>query len=180
MSKFEELCKLYEIDLKNWTKYKEECFLFAQKLVGGFVNYCDLPQSQLKILSINGREENPYNISNIPHSIELNNDTYWHLWIAITIYPGSSMMYPQQSIVIKFRFKKENGKFIVKINPGATPNDEAHKIDITSELDFETFYNFLFQKILDFLENSLQKFLEGKLETKFFGFTLNSAFETAE
>lgn len=174
MKKFEEICEAYERHLTNSQGYKDRSIDFAKNLVNGFMSYCEIPKEQLKIQKVDEEREEDYHPDRLVNLMEIKDDSFCHLWIRLIVYPGSSMMVPKNSILIKFRFKEEGSNFILKLNPGLTFKDQGYKISSESDTSYSNFqevYNFISDTIYNNFENGLERFLAEEAQDRIFGYS---------
>lgn len=165
MSKFDELCGAYKTSREKYFAYRDESYSFAQALVGGYINYLEVPKEQFKFIPLDKDPEKNTTYT-LLGAIHLADDAHWHLGFQIILYSEPNAQ-PQQPVLIKFMFKKVGDRvFNVKISE----DDSGHEIDASSNSDFEGFFDFLQRQIKNHFENSLQDFLEESAPLRTIGF----------
>jgi hypothetical protein len=164
MSKFDELCKAYTKSRNDYFVYQDESFKFALKLANEFIDYFGIPKEQIKYIPANKEPVEDTNYT-IWGSIHLDNDTFWHLGILLTLYEKPNI-YPNQPIKIVIKFKKDNSVFIVKIKN----SEQEFKINPLIKTDYYVFYDHIYDGIKIMFNDQLQQFLKESSSIKTFGF----------
>ena len=164
MSKFEELCKAYATSRKNYFDYRETCSKFAHTLVRGMVDYFGCPKGQVKFIPLN-KEVESGSIYTVMGAIHLDDDTFWHLGVRLTLYKAPNI-FPHQPFLLRLLIKKVDDYFTVKLRTEG-PEFKVHE-DKPDE--FNSFYEFIFDLIKEDLEKGLQRFLEQNETVRKIGF----------
>lgn len=169
MSKFEELCQSYAISQKKYREYEQDCMSFIQKFYNGFIAHAEIPREQIYLVPLH-EEPTPGSMYSPLGAMNLEDDTYYHLGVVLTVYTAPKQ-FPQQSLQIHLQVKKTDGVFLVKI----TTDDEPVKIALENQQDYIGVYDKIISLIKDHFENGLQKFLEGIPDPiQKIGFTINA------
>ncbi len=165
MSKFGELCKSYKTSRDNYFSYRDESVGFARELMDKYIEYLQVPKENFKFVPLD-KDPKPDTRYSLFAAIHLNNDSFWHLGLQITIYSALNE-FPQQPILVRFMFKKtDKNTFSIKISE----QDSGHSICRENESDFSEFFEFLQSQIRDNFENGLQEFLEQSAPIRTIGF----------
>jgi len=165
MSKFGELCHAYKVSRDKYFSYRDESFEFARELIGLYTEYLAIPKEQFKFIPLD-EEPTPNSTYSLFGAIHLNEDTYWHLGLQITIYTSPNI-FPHQPIMIRFMFKKsQDNKYFVKISD----SDPGHNIEQGNKPQFIAFFDFLQDQIRSHFEDGLQEFLEQSAPLRTIGF----------
>ncbi len=137
MSKYQELCQLFETEVRSFYAHKDESIDFARALVHGVADSLGVPRENWQVLPKDPDPDRRYTIAGALH---LGGDTYWHLYLEIEI--------TYQPFVFRFMFKKQDAVFNVKM----FPNGPEYSINPQSEEDWSEFYEYVFQEIRDLLD----------------------------
>ena len=164
MSKFDELCKSYSDARKYYFDYQESCFQFAGKLVKILVDYIEIPKEQIDFVPLK-EDIKPNTKYSIPGSMHLDDDSYWHLGIKITVYEKKNIC-PHQPLLVRILIKKKDSSYIVKLGIDGEPIIIRPDIDD----DFNIFSESLYKLLKNVYEGRLQKFLEKEEVVKRIGF----------
>lgn len=164
MSKFSEMCQAYANSRQTYFEYRERCYSHFMKLGFGFAGYCEIPESQVRFIPLKEeyKSDRQYTLAGATH---LDEDTYWHLGIKITLYEDPST-YPQQAMLIRLCVKELNGKIFVRIGL----NDKPVEIDLSDETQCVALYENIINQIKAAFQNELQAFLEKSSPLKKIGF----------
>ena len=165
MTKFDTLCTAYKTSRKTNFSYRDEGINFARELIAKYIKFLEVPEDYFRFVPM---DETPK--SNTTYSlfgaIHLNDDTYWHLGLQLTLFTAPNE-YPRQPILIVFRFKQiADKKFEVKISE----EDSGHQISCGIESEFNDFFEFLQKQIVASFEDGLQEFLEQSAPLRTIGF----------
>lgn len=177
MTKFDEMCKAYELYLNNFDTYQNECTSFAKDMIEKLINYYGIPRQQIKIQKVDEELEADYNPAILGNFVKLELGGFCHVWVKLIVVSHSSIITSQQSILIKFRFKKEANNIILDLNSERASEYPGYKIGLDSDrnfLDFQKVYDFIFDNICHNFENELENFLRGEVQNRVFGYSLNS------
>lgn len=164
MSKFDEMCAAYTMSRKNYFEYQKRCLKHFDTLIKGFIKYCDIPKEQVRFEPCDKVPEKNARYTLIG-SIHLNDDTFWHLGMVITLYEKPNV-YPHQSLLIILCIKENNGKVFLKV----TPEDKQQQIDLLDEKQCSALYDRLIEGVKSYYQNGLQRFLKGPESIKKIGF----------
>ena len=164
MTKFDELCQAYATSRKNYFDYRNACHDFISRLVKKTIKYLEIPEEQVKLIPLSEevKDQCDYSISEAMH---LDEDTFWHIGIKITLYEQPDIV-PHQPVLIWLMVKKNDGSFLVKLGPGS----KDFMIRPNEEKDYIHFIDTVFLSIKNSFELELQHFLEGEEKTRRIGF----------
>lgn len=155
MSKFEELCKIYDSARGSYVDYQRVCHDFASRLVKSMIDYFQGPEGAVTFIPLQGEPE-PEKTYTLMGAMHLDKDTFWHLGVVVTLYPRPGIFLPHRRNLLCFLIKKVEDYFIVKLSH----LKEEFKIHRDKPDEFNPFFEFVFEKIKESYENSLQRFLE--------------------
>lgn len=168
MSKFEDLCNSFEKSRNTYFEYRDESFGFAGELISQYVQYLEIPKEQFKFIPLD-EQPAPNTTYSLFGATHLNDDTFWHLGLQITLFSDPNT-YPHQPILIRFMFKKSKKDiFVVKISE----DDEGHLIERGNSPQYVKFFEFLQKQIRSNFEDGLQEFLEQSAPLRTIGFMQN-------
>ena len=166
MSKFEDLCRAYAISRKSYFDYRDACLKFGTNLVNGMMRYFQCPKEQVQFIPL--KEVIPPGLtSNLLGAMHLDDDTFWHFGLGITLYEAPNI-FPQETVLLRVLMKKTHGYFIVKLGT----RGEEFKIHGDKPDDFTVFYEFVFSQIKESYEKGLQRFLEQEETSRKIGFNV--------
>lgn len=155
MTRFEGLCQSYKISQQKYREYEKACEGFIQELYGGFITYAEIPRGQVRLIPLH-KEATKGSLYSAMGAMNLENDTYFHLGLELTVYLAPKT-FPQQGLLLHLRIKQNKEGFVVKI----TSDDEPTCVRAGNQQDLEGIYNKILDLITDHFENGLQKFLDG-------------------
>ncbi|MBU2840921.1 hypothetical protein HF670_15600 [Acidithiobacillus thiooxidans] len=167
MTKFLDLCNSYKISRETYFKYRDRSFLFARELIRRYADYLGIPEEQLRLVPLN-EEPNPNKTYSLFDAIHLNDDSFWHLGLQITIFTAPNQ-YPRQTLLITFLFKETDSGFRILISE----DDPGHIINTGNESEFLAFFDFLQDTIQQNFETGLQRFLDTSAPLRTIGFIQN-------
>lgn len=167
MTKFEELCNSYRLSRKKYFDYKNECVNFAEKLVNGMIAHFECPKEQIKYFSPKDQViPDNYSFQSLRGLMTLEDDTFWHFQIGLTLYESPEIITPREIVTIHILLKKVCESFIVKINTF----EEKFEIYSNKPADFKNFYEFIFNKIKEDHEKDAAIFYEKTDSVRKIGF----------
>lgn len=165
MTRFDELCFAYRTSREKFFSYREDGFMFAGDLVSRYQKFLGVTNDCFVFVPTD-KPAKPETTYTLFGAIHLNDDTYWHLGLQFTLFTAPNA-YPQQPVLIVFRFKKiGEKKYHVKISE----EDSGHEITCGNEAEFNAFFDFLQQQIVAHFEDGLQEFLEQSAPLRTIGF----------
>lgn len=167
MIKFDELCKAYVISRKNYFDYQFESARFIKNIIDNIIKYLEIPKEQIKLIPLD-KEPEPNSKYTVQGAMHLNDDTFWHTGIQVTLYEAPNIS-PQQPVLIRLMVKKSENIYLVKIDP----DEEGHKINPESNEDIQNFIDYISERIENIFKEGLQKFLEESASLKTIGFKRN-------
>jgi len=150
MSKFEELQNAYTKSREEIQEYENDCKTFAEKIIGGLVNYLEAPKENFQYLPLNIDEEIKKNY-HYAMEIELEEDTYFHVRFRIHFNELAA-------VAFTFLIKKDDNHFIIR----GYEKDIEHKIDPDNETDYTNFYEYIFQQLKEYYKTGFQNWLKGE------------------
>lgn len=169
MTKFDELCSAYKKSRENYFSFRDDGFEFARELMSRYKAFLGVPSDYFHFLPTD-QPVKPGTTYSIFGAIHLNDDTYWRLGLRLTLFSAPNE-YPQQPVLVIFRFKKtDEKKYQVKISE----EDLGHEISCGNETEFKAFFEFLQQQIVAHFEAGLQEFLEQSAPLRTIGFVQTS------
>jgi len=151
MSKFDEICQVYQKARREFLDYEETCRRFARELVDGMIDYFEWPRDQ-EITFIQLGEE--INLSSrfyaLAGAMRMDDQSFWHFGVELTV-EESTGSYPQR-FLMSFFIKKTGPHFIVKLGPTGS----EIKIHENRRGNLEPFYDAVFVQIAEFFMKSYQ------------------------
>ncbi len=133
-------------------------------VVNGFIEYCGIPPNQILFLPCD-KEPDENSRYTMPGAMHLDEDTYWHLGLQITLYEKPNI-FPHQPIFFKICVKDKDGDLFVKLDQ----EKEPQKINLSSRDDLNVFFDKLVSLIIRYFKEGLQEFLEKETIIKKLGF----------
>lgn len=151
MSKFDEICQLYQRARKEFKVYEETCRHFAKELIDDMIDYFQWPREQEITFLQLGEEINPNNrFYALAGAMRMDDESFWHFGVELTVEePGGS--YPL-SFLMSFFIKKVGPHFVVKLGPAG--NEIKIHQDRRGELG--PFYDAVFVQIAEFFLKDYQ------------------------
>ncbi|WP_017319098.1 hypothetical protein [Mastigocladopsis repens] len=160
MSKFNELCKLYNWSHTEMSDYLESCLQFVQNLIIGLEVYLECPAKRVLFRDKMG-EDKP-----LTEALYLQ-DGFWHLDTTITMCSESAYRlraaaftrcyYPRQTILLPLVMKKiTTDSFMI----GIDGYSEYFTINAHDQSSFVLFYEFVYEAIKAYYENIFQLIIE--------------------
>ncbi len=160
MSKFQELCYIYNRAHTQMSDYLESCVQFIQKLIAGMEVYLECPEKRIHYRNKEGEEKS------LRESIYLENE-FWHFNTVITMCPESAYRvrattfarcyYPRQTIVLPLVMKRVTAELFVV---GLDNNLGHFTINVNDKSSFEAFYEFIFEAIQEYYTNIFKNIME--------------------
>ena len=163
MTKFDELCQAYANSRKNYFNYQSSCHEFISRLIKKIIKYLEIPEEQVKVIPLHQEAKDQCDYS-VTEAMHLEDDTFWHIGLLITLYAEDSL--PRQPVLIWLITKRNNDLFLVKLGPAS----KEFAVHPNEEQDYINFIDHLFLNIKDSFELGLQHFLEGQENTRRIGF----------
>lgn len=167
MTKFSDLCTSYKTSRETYFEYRNRSYDFASELIRRYVQFLGIPNEQFRFVPLD-EVPKPNTTYTLFGAIHLNDDSFWHLGLQITIFTAPNE-YPQQPLLIKFLFKEAENGFRILISE----DDPGHIIHLGNESEFLAFFDFLQHTIQQSFETGLQRFLEQSAPLKTIGFIQN-------
>jgi hypothetical protein len=154
MTKFEEMCAALATGRKNWIDYHSRCAARYAKLVGGFIAYCQIPDSQIKVVPVdqNGvaKDEKGRTYS-VPGAMEWNSDNRrWSLGVRLKLRESPNS-FPEHPVLLVLYIWEKGEKVFVQYDAGG----EEQEIDVDSEKDRAAFYDFIVDRIKTYYSTSI-------------------------
>ncbi len=156
MSKFQEMCKAYHQAQLEFKRFQNASVVFAEELWKRMIAYFDVPISQTTLYEIN--EQGGFEVANPPFGnfLRLRDDGFWEFGIGITVYESKDA-YPRDNVLLYLLVRRDlHGAYQVKL-AGAQGVFTIHD---SNEAEYEAFFNFIFQTILDSYQTGLARLLE--------------------
>jgi len=164
MSKFDELCQVYAGSRKAYTDYRDTCFAFAQSLVEALIGYLEIPEGQIGFVPVN-REPDPAALYTLPGAMHLDEDTFWHFGVVITLADPSGGC-PPQAVLLKLQLKQHEDAFGVRLGQ----DDEDFWVRPGYPQEMAAFMDHVFTAVKGSYERGLQQFLD-QASTRKIGFS---------
>lgn len=164
MNGFEEMCAAYARSRVTYFGYREKCFNYMGSLVSEFIRHCGIPEEQIRFVPDN-EEPKENTLYSLPGAMHLDEDTFWHVGLRITLYEKPNV-FPHQPVLLVICVKEMDGKLLVKVGAKA----EAKEVDLTDKNQRETLFRQMIGTVINFFEGSLQEFLEKEAPLKTIGF----------
>ena len=165
MTNFNTLCSAYKTSRETYFSYRNEGLDFARELIAKYIKYLEVPEDFFRFVPTDETPK-PDSTYSLIGAIHLNDDTYWHLGLQLTLFTAPNE-YPRQPILIVFRFKKiADSKYEIKISE----EDSGNQISPGVESTFNDFFEFLQTQIVASFENDFQEFLEQSAPLRTIGF----------
>jgi hypothetical protein len=171
MSKFEEVCRVYQQSRQKFLEYEVECRNFARTLIDGIIDYFEWPHTQEITYIQLGEEINPNDrFYALAGAMQMDDESFWHFGVElIAEEPGGSHPMP---FLMSFFIKKVGPNFIVKLGP----QGKAIRIPENKTDDLGPFYEVIFQQIMQFFSKEYQDAITNQTtEPKFIMLTNNLA-----
>lgn len=168
MTKFEELCQAYTNSRKYYFDYRDSCYQFTGGLMGKISSRLGIPMEQLEFIPLK-EEPKPNTKYSISGAMHLDDDTYWHIGIRITLYEKPNIL-PHQPVLVRILIKKKDNIFTVRLGPAG----EVFPIRQEVEEEYNTFIDAMFSLIKNGFETGLQRFLEKREIVKKIGFDIST------
>lgn len=159
MSKFKNLCQIYNQSHSEMSEYLESCVQFAETLMKGLEVYLDAPTKRITYRDRQGEEKT------LREALCLK-DGVWYFDVALTMCPESAYRlraaefarcyYPRQTVLLSFVIKKITvDTFLVGLEnyPTQFTVDAKEQNSLTKLYEFvvnvlEAYYKHIFQIIL--------------------------------
>jgi hypothetical protein len=153
MSKFEELCQIYNRSYDEIYDYLEDCVQFVENLMKGMEDYLEYPEKRIQYKNKVGEDKS------LREAMYLENG-FWHFDTAITMCRENAYRrrsatftrcyYPRQTVLLPFITKRLNTNlFLVGLD--GYPNNFT--IDLNDKRSFYVFYDFVFEKVKEYYQN---------------------------
>ena len=160
MSKFEELCEFFNTSVDHYIKYRDDCHDFSASFFNDLKEYLDIPPDSLKIYPP-GDEIDFTHGYNLLDAMILEDDTFWHFRIGITLAISSKPpSFPSRTFLINVLVKKTDEYFEVRLGDAGGP-----EFKMTLKPDFTPAYDLIYGKLKEYLENGLERFLKQDMAT---------------
>ncbi len=160
MPGYQDLRKAFASGRQKYADYHTECIHLGGGLVTALRAYLGCPPEALTLRPLNLEPEDGAHYT-VPGSMHLDDDTYWHLGVVLTVYEAPDI-FPQEDVQLRFRFKKFPGYYEVRL---AEFPDEFRIMDPRAPEQFKPLFELLAQTLIDKYENGLQQFLFGGART---------------
>ncbi len=163
MNKFQEMCNSFTKSCNNFFSYRDECMGFLTNLINGFIEYCEIPKEQIKCIPLNQELKENWQYT-VLGSMHLDDDTYWHIGLILTLYRAPNT-FPHQPVKMIFKVKKNQDCFLLRFGEV----EDVFEIR-NPEGDLPKYYDFVVRSIKSHFEEGLQRFLENSATIKKIGF----------
>jgi hypothetical protein len=119
MSKFEEICQVYQNSRRRFLDYEETCRKFARELIDDMIDYFEWPREQEITFIQLGEEINPSDrFYALAGAMRMDDESFWHFGVELTVEELSGAH--QQPFLMSFFIKKVGPHFVVKLGPTGT------------------------------------------------------------
>lgn len=154
MSKFEEVCQIYQKTRNQFLDYEAICRNFARSLVDGVIDYFEWPHSQEITYIPLGEEINPNDrFYALAGAMRMDDESFWHFGVELTAEePGGSNPLP---FLMSFFIKKVGPHFIVKLGPKGK-EIRIHEEKQGKQDELAPFYDAVFHHIVQFFAKDYQ------------------------
>lgn len=160
MSKFEELCYLYNRSHDQMSDYLESCVQFIEKLILGMEVYLECPEKRVQHKDKLGEE------TGLREAMYLKNG-FWHFDTEITMCRETAYRrraadftrcyYPRQTILLPLYMTRATAKLFVI---GIDGYPQQFSINVDDQSSFEAFYEFIYEAVRAYYENIFQSIIE--------------------
>lgn len=152
MNKYEQLCKAYSGNMKDFKQYKQECHEFALHLRDAIIEYYQVPDKRLRLRS---KADPKVLTDDLYEAMDMQKDTFWHISFAINLQCMEEN-FPDENITFEACIKKTSAdQFILKL-----PKETEFTVrKQEGGYNFSEFLDFLFLYLKGFYENELHRFL---------------------
>lgn len=165
MSKFEEICAAFDESQRKFIDYRSECHDFGRKLSRQYIQFLEVPKEHFEWFNPDA-DKPPKGKVTIPGAMYLDDDTYWHLGLKITVIDKQKSGF-RPKILIIFKFKKlDNSTFEVLIDG----DEKSHKIELDKDDAFNLLFSHLQTILLGLYQNDLEDFLASQQSPRSIGF----------
>lgn len=145
MTKFDEICQVYQKSRRRFLDYEETCRLFARELIDGMIDYFEWPRDQEITFIQLGEEINPSNrFYALAGAMRMDDESFWHFGVELTVEELSGA-HPQP-FLMSFFIKKVGPHFVVKLGP----TGKEIKIHEDRRRELAPFYDAVFVQIAEF------------------------------
>lgn len=149
MSKFDDLCQVYQTARKRFFDYEQTCRLFARELIDGMIDYFEWPRNQEITFIQVGEEINPNDrFYALAGAMRMDDESFWHFGVELTVEELSGS-HPQPFLMLFF-IKKVGSQFIVKLGPKGT----EIKIHEDRRGELGPFYDAVYVRLVEFFMKS--------------------------
>ncbi|HBS9329747.1 hypothetical protein CFY86_29060 [Raoultella ornithinolytica] len=165
MSKFEEICAAFDESQKKFIAYRDHCHKFARDFGMRFIRYLEVPEENVEWFNPDAVEP-PKGRVTIPGAMYLDDDTFWHFGVRITIFDKQKSDFrPQIEIVFMVR-RQSDGDFQVSVKH----IDKIHDIQPDKDASYTVFFNAVHKIILALYQDDLENFLASQQSVRRIGF----------
>lgn len=158
MSKYDELSEAQKTALRSFREYRHLCADFVARFRKGFAEFLECDEQRLRVFPLGEHDKDKdYRLE---ESLRAENDGFWSFGLSLELLPRKLTDVP-------FRLRTLDAVFTLKIN-----SDPESIYQYRGEpFDFSPCYQDIFQRIRDFYQQSLDRYLRGK-EQRPIGFSL--------
>lgn len=163
MSKFKNLCSAYSTARQNYADYRKCCSEFANSLINGMIEYFECPREMISFFPLTG-EFDPKRKYSLSAAMKLDNDTFWHFGLGLTLCPSESEG-PDETVILPFSVKKSDDLYTVRFG-----NVEEFQINYDDKDKYKDFYEYIYNRVRSDYEKGLQRFLDREQSSRKIGF----------
>lgn len=168
MSKYNEMCESYKNSQAKFFEYQESCRGFAKEFIYGFLSYIEIPKEDYTFVPTD-KEPDPGSKYSLFGAMHLNEDTYYHIGIIVTLRSNPAGV-PRQDLKFVLRLKQLDEVFLTKV----LDDEDPIRVVPGDAAGYKTVYDHIVTTIKNFLENELQNFLRtGEQPSRSIGFCNN-------
>jgi len=151
MSKYDEICQVYQKARRSFLDYEETCRSFAREIVEGMIEYFEWPRDQEITFIQLGEEINPSNrFYALAGAMRMDDESFWHFGVELRVEEMSGAH--AQPFLMSFFIKKVGPHFIVKLGP----TGEEIRIHEGRRGELAPFYDAVYVKIAEFFVKEYQ------------------------
>jgi len=164
-TRYQDLCQALDGARERFKDYRSQCGFFAATFARGLVEYLGGPRDMvqpLKRLGEVGPAQDHFEVTDIEDALYLDEDTYWHLWLRLTLSPKGA----SDSIEFELKFKQLEKRYVVNLF-----GHEDFELPELSTDALRPVYDEVFASIKRHYEDGLRLFLDKRGEYLHLGFS---------
>jgi hypothetical protein len=173
MSKFKEICSAYHQAQQQFRAFQQESIKFAEELWHRMIDYFEIPPAQTTLYEIS--EQGAFEVANppFPNFLRLRDDGFWEFGLGVTVYENKDA-YPRDTILLYMLVRKDLAdSYQVKLGG----NQENFIIHWGNDAEFQHFFDYLFQQIMESYKTGLERLLQEQTTNRI-GFDIDELAKT--